>query len=57
VNQDADVSRVDVRDRRGQEHEQQDERGGREHEPPDLRAKAGPTIATHAAHGPEAIAD
>src|SRR5829696_845159 len=58
MNEDADMPRVDVRDRRGQEHEQHDERGRREQQPSHLRAETGGTIATHStANRAEAIAE
>jgi hypothetical protein len=58
MDQDADMPRIDVRDSRGQEHEQHDERGRGEQQPTDLRSEAGPTIAAHATtNGTEAIAD
>src|SRR6185503_19921452 len=57
MNENADVPRVDVTDRRRQEHEQQDERGRREHQPSHLRAETG-AIATHStASRTEAIAE
>jgi hypothetical protein len=58
MDQNSDMPRVDVRDRRRQEHEQHDEPGGNEQQPADPGTKTGRTITAHStANRAEAFAE
>jgi hypothetical protein len=58
MDQNSDMPRIDVRDRRGQEHEQQDEPGRQEDQPTDLGTDTGRTITAHStANRAEAFAE